>query len=901
MRFHPLGFRFASVLAATMCVAGSAFAACDVPLSVSQSSGRAKVLIILDSSGSMNEAIVADGYDAGLTYTGNFTSTRTYNVSADGTYEPNDFNTAWPASPSAYLVASDQGEAGQYNGNYLNWVYFHATAAERGTIPAMTRIQMAKQAVNTVVAGGSGVDYGVMIFNGDAGGRLLAPIGTNVDTLQLLVNSVHADSYTPLAETMVTALNYFSTPGASAPFQASCEKAFIVLATDGYPTKDLDVPAYLRDADGDGQDPGTCTSMGAPYADNMECSGYLDDVAYWMYRNDLRSDLPGTQNVTTFVIGCDLDAPILQSAAAEGGGAYFSVSNPTSLANALATTFNLIAAQMAASGAVSVVASEDRTNNRMFRARFESQTWKGFVESYALPYSAGDAPVWEAGALLRSRNAASRNIYTSSTGTDKAALVTASAASFVTLLGAADQTEASQIIDYTRGNAVTGTRDRGGWKLGDVIDAAPVMVTKPQGFKTYLGYSAFRAANAGRAEALYVAANDGMIHCLNPATGDELWGYVPKSVLPQLRTLMSTSYCHNYFVNMQPVVGDMYLGGSWKTVLIGGQERGGNGLFALDVTDPTAANFNVLWDVSLPQLKGSWNAPTLVRDRTRNGHLLAVGTGYDVASAQASLLAINPNDGSVVTTFALGSAVSGNKTTRASAIDKDYDGYDDLLYLGDLAGRMWRVNLATSPWTVTLLYNCGQPITAAPVLTLDSQGRVMVFFGTGRFMSTSDLSTTSTQSFYGLIDDNSGSTIATADLVDQSSSISSVTGSKKGWYVNLTQASGERITRRPALVNGTLYVPSFRPSSSSCSGNADAYLYSLDYKDGSAPSNANGTENNVTSGRVSSQGTGMLSDPIVDLVNEDILIQSSNTSVVNQGINAGLKKLVVRSWRQKWN
>jgi type IV pilus assembly protein PilY1 len=889
------------LLAAAVLAAGPAGATCDPPLVVSHAGGRAKVLIILDNSGSMNEVLQSAAYDAGVTYTGNFSSTSTYSVSTDASRTPNSFNSGWPSTPSAYLVNSDQGENGQYTGNYLNWVFFHASATDRAAIPAVTRIQAAKATVNTVLGNGSGCDYGVMIYNGDNGGTLLSPIGTAVATIATQVNAIQANSWTPLAETLVSALGYFQSTGAGAPLQAACEKPFIILVTDGLPTQDLNVPAYLQDYDHDGQDPGNCTSIGAPYPNSYNCSGYVDDVATYLYQNDMRADIAGFQNVLTYVIGFDIYAPLLNAAATKGGGAYFSVNNAAGLSDALTTTFNLIAAQMSASAAVSVVSAEDRTQNRLFRARYESQTWRGFVESFALPYRNGASPLWEAGSLLQGRSADSRTIFTSTTGTNKVDFTTGGAASLMTALGAVDVTEATQIIDYARGNAVTGMRDRGGWKLGDVVDAAPVMVGRPSGFNPFLNYSAFRTANTARREVLYVGANDGMVHCFDTGNGAEVWAYVPKTLQSRLRDLMSTSYCHEYFVNLTPTAFDIYLGGAWKTVLVGGEERGGSGLFALDVTDPDPSAVRVLWDVNLTQLKGSWNPPALVRDRTRNGHVLAVGTGYDAASSQASLLEIDPADGSVIASLALGSAVAGNKTTRATAVDVDFDGYDDRLYLADLAGRVWRINLGTSPWAVSLLYDCGQPIQAAPTLALDELGRVMVFFGTGRYLTDADLLTTGTQTFYGLIDDNSGSAISTANLVDQTSSFNAVTSGKRGWFVNLVQASGERITRRAVLLAGTLYVPSFQPNAGACLGGGNSWLYSLDYKDGSAPSHANGTENNTTAGRIESQGSGILADPSVDLVNEALVLQSSNSSLSTHSFTSGLKKLVVRSWHQKWN
>ena len=69
-----------------------------------------------------------------------------------------------------------------------------------------------------------------------------------------------------------------------------------------------------------------------------------------------------------------------------------------------------------------------------------------------------------------------------------------------------------------------------------------------------------------------MGANDGMLHCLDANNGTESWAYVPKNVLPRLRNLMSTAYCHEYFVNLSPSIFDIYMNGAWKTVLVGGQE-----------------------------------------------------------------------------------------------------------------------------------------------------------------------------------------------------------------------------------------------------------------------------------------------------------------------------------------
>jgi len=900
MRRTYLTLALGLVAAAVVGWSDAARAQCNMPLVISQSSGTAKVLIILDSSGSMNEAIMSPSYNRTTTYSGRFTSGNDYSISSDGNYTPRSFNSSWPSTPTAYLVNSDRGEDGVYKGNYLNWVFFNATATQRAAIPTQTRIQAGKQGVNTLISTLTNVAFGVMKYNDDNGGDLIAPIGTSVSSMQAQVNNIRAESWTPLAETLVSALDYFKTTGASAPITDSCQRSFTILVTDGMPTHDLNVPSYLRDYDGDRQDPGNCTSLNTGYPNSYDCSGYVDDVAAYMYRNDLRPDMAGVQNVPVFCIGFDITAPLLQHTADNGGGEYYTVTNVDEFVDALTMSLNTIATRVAAGTSVSVVSSEDRQNNRLFRARYESQTWKGFVESFALPYHSGDAPLWEAGQVLSGRSTSSRQIFTSTNGTSKLAFSSTNSATLQAPLGAASVAAATTLINYVRGDSITGFRGRSGWKLGDIVDAAPVVVGKPAAYFSFLNYSTFRQNNVNRNEVLYVAANDGMLHCFDSDDGSELWGYVPKNQLPRLVALTDPGYCHDYFVNMTPAVYDIYTGGSWKTVLIGGQERGGTGLFAINVTNPDPAQISLMWDLNIAALNGSWNTPTLVRDRIRNAQVLAVGTGYMAASTQANLLCIDPANGSVLATLALGTAATGNKITRGTAVDIDLDGYDDRLYVCDLTGRVWRVNLGVSPWTATLLFNAGKPIQATPIVTMDELGRPMIFFGTGRYLTGTDPTSTESQRLFGIVDNGTSTAITYADLVDQTSTISAVPSSKRGWYMNLAIA-GERITRTPALIAGVLYVPSFLPTTGGCGSVGQSWLLSVDYKDGSAPSNANGTENQTTAGRSQAMGDGILADPSVDLINEDIILQSSNAVLLTQNINAGLRRLIVRSWRQKLN
>ncbi len=857
-------------------------AVCQIPLAIGQNTGNANVMILLDNSGSMNEALQSSAYNPSTRYSGNFSRSSTYGVSVSGTYTPRNFNSSWPNTPSAYLVASDAGEAGVYTGNYLNWVFFNATPSQRAAIPVVTRIQSAKSTVTSFLNTITDCRLGLEVFEANSnGGTILSPIGSSVSTIQSQVNAIRARTWTPLGEALVTAMNNFKTTGINAPIQAPCQKSFMVVVTDGLPTSDTNFPSFISDSNRDGY--------------------YFDDVASYLYRNDMRPDMDGIQNVATFTVGFNVDdGNLLQVAADRGGGQYFAVSDGAGLNAALTSSFNLIAARVAAGAAVSVVASEDRQNNRLFRARYESQTWRGFLESFNLPYHSGDRPLWDAGALLASRSASSRTVFTTTNGTAFTPFTTSNAASLRSLLGAADVPEATNIITYVRGDSVPGTRSRGGWKLGDIVDPAPVMVGKPTHYSELPGYTAFRQAHAGRREVVYVAANDGMLHCFNVEDGSELWSYIPNDQLSKLKLLMDPAYCHEYFLNMTPGAYDVKFGNSWRTILVGGEAQGGNGLFALDVTSPDPDSVRLLWDVSPAQLKGAWSPPTMVMDRALNRQVLVIGTGYDPSVAQANLLVIDPTNGSILRTIALGSPSAANKISKAVAFDRDFDGYEDRLYVGDLTGKLWRVDLTTNPWSVSVLFSGTQPIQAPPVLSMDEFSRAMLFFGTGRFLTAADLTSITQQSVYAIIDDNSGNTVTMANLVNQSTSFNPLGGSAKGWYFNLGN-TGERVTRSAAVIAGTLFVPTFAPTTAACAGGGRSWLYTADYRDGSIPDTYAGVEQNSVTGRGQSMGDGILADPTVDLVNEQLILQSSNAVLLTEDLSANLKKLTVRSWRERWN
>jgi len=162
-------------------------------------------------------------------------------------------------------------------------------------------------------------------------------------------------------------------------------------------------------------------------------------------------------------------------------------------------------------------------------------------------------------------------------------------------------------VSYLRGsNGREGSpfRRRNNKLLGDIINSSVVYSGAPANNINSTSYAAFRTANLGRTPAVFVGANDGMLHAFNASTGDELFGYIPSWMSPRLAALTDVNYVshHQSYVDGPPVVAEAQVGSAgtsadWKTVLVSGTGAGGRGVFALDVTDPTAFDASkVMWE-----------------------------------------------------------------------------------------------------------------------------------------------------------------------------------------------------------------------------------------------------------------------------------------------------------------
>lgn len=480
-----------------------------------------------------------------------------------------------------------------------------------------------------------------------------------------------------------------------------------------------------------------------------------------------------------------------------------------------------------------------------YQAQYRSGSWTGELSAYAVDQTTGKlalTPTWEANDKFPAW--ATRKIRFVDTGVMKNFTYTNLNAAQKLLL------ESESIVDYLRGDrskedASAKAGDTSGklrarqGLLGDIVNSQPVYVGKPND-RQYVGstftgaasYGAFVTAQAARAPVVYVGANDGMLHGFNATTGVETFALVPSAAMTNLAAYAKPGYDHRYYVDGELTVADVYYGGSWKTVLVGTLGRGGRSMFALDVTNPADVKF--LWEktaIDIPALGNNLGKPIIAQVADGNWQVL-LGNGPNSTGGKAQLVMVNVSTG-VVKTVDTGAA-SDNGMSGVQAWDADKNGFSDTVYAGDFKGNLWKLSALSGTTTVLKLFTTtdgtnAQPITAAPLVgRRPGSSETWVFFGTGQFLSSADLSNKQVQSWYGLID--AGATISgRADLV-QRTIVAEVTTppfdirvvsegaesdlvGKKGWYMDLRSpvrgAEGERMVL-PNLFQGLVLIGATR-------------------------------------------------------------------------------------------
>ncbi len=664
---------------------------------------------------------------------------------------------------------------------------------------------------------------------------------------------IRADGGTPIGGTLYWVRKYYQRQVIRNDIARDCRRYFVLLVTDG------------------------------------EANGYLNGNPHnpWQEIQRLRHvRVRGkTHDIRTFVIGIGIPGSQQLQQFAELGGThrYYPATNPEEMVEALRHVFGQIIEQAYAFSSPEVPSVATRYQNTLYFSSFipsYDPLWRGYLRAYRLNPDGtipvdeeghpAISPMWDAGVALQHTPSHARNIYTVLNSN----LVPFQALDILAPYLEVPSDSVATVVNYVRGE------NPYNWKLGDIFHSAPVLISGPSPYFQDEGFSGYRNRYRTRNRIVVVGSNDGMLHAFDAGsysapgdtfttgTGTEVWAFIPPDLLPKLK---KTLYTHEYMVDGSPVVADVWFKGSspdihkdpneWHTVLVCGERDGGRAYFALDVTNTYDPLY--LWSFSDADLGYTWSKPavgrTHVYDETNRGEtwFVAFGGGMpDIGDNLHGGWFTTAGNGGLGASFYIVDIENGQTIWKmrysdgkpnsehlthpvpgtAVAVDITADGYADRIYFGDARGQLWRVDISSinpADWVATPIFrtNTPAPIFYPPAVTVDEEGNLRLYFGTGDRANPRD--TLYTGAIYCVVDRDQTSPV-TEDMLGN---VSHGGGANEwGWKYYLGQhgRKGEKVVTEPDVFANLVFVSTYRPiySPNPCELPGESYLYVFEYISG---------------------------------------------------------------------
>ncbi|HVP30499.1 MAG TPA: PilC/PilY family type IV pilus protein [Myxococcota bacterium] len=455
-------------------------------------------------------------------------------------------------------------------------------------------------------------------------------------------------------------------------------------------------------------------------------------------------------------------------------------------------------------------------------------------------------------------------------------------------------------------------------------------------------------------------------------TGIELFGFMPWTARQNIKQLpIDTNGRDYYFVDGSPRVADVWFyptpttatkssPSEWHTVLVGGMRQGGASYYALDVTDPSSFGPSMyLWEfpresdpTTIKQYVGqTWSEPVITKVRVdvggnNNGGqgferwVAIVGGGYDPKGDPNSLSTYDGTTTSTTSTsgraifmidmktgqilaekkFIWNAAASDPQSQMKYAIpsmpavfDLDFDGFADVVYVGDLGGNMWKWTIhdvgvdsdsdgKIDTWPFRKFFDAPEfPAVGVathfksffyPPNATFKNNTLWLGFGSGERAdlrwagipdSPNDPTELENNRFYAMTDIDpleqsvpAQTTLTESNLLDVSGSetCASITPPLRGYFfkVGRTDANGdgvddegEKFVTATALFSGYVFASTFTPTQTGgdpciSGGTAQLYVFRIDCSEGffTQPSGSGPK-------RTLSLGTGMPTDPRISI------------------------------------
>ena len=464
------------------------------------------------------------------------------------------------------------------------------------------------------------------------------------------------------------------------------------------------------------------------------------------------------------------------------------------------------------------------------------------------------------------------------------------------LLGVANVTERTNLINWVRGADNNDNEDRNGVSTdirarihGDLLHSRPAVVN-------------YNRNGDDRDLMVYYGTNGGIFHAIkggqNDADGGEKWGMVFPEFFGRLKRLrdnnpdISTAAPKPYFADGSVSVfqkdanidGKLVAADGDKVYLYVGMRRGGRFAYALDVSDPDTPKF--LWKIDNSNIAGqgdfselgqTWSTLRPAKIRAVTGDpVVIMGAGYDPENEDAlpattnnkgrGIFVINGRTGVLVKH--INPAGMASVPADLAVIDRNNDGFFDRIYATDTKGNVWRVDIDDADpanWKSYKIASLGGSgadarkfLNKPDVVFGATYDAVLIGSGDREH----PFETTVKNRFYMLKDTNIGLTgglvcktgvtgrsCVESDLVDVTTNpYQNATASiQNGWY--LTLATGEKVVGNAITVFGTTYFGTNRPTppvAGMCSSNlGEAKMYAMGFGAGTATvdTNADGVIN----------------------------------------------------------
>jgi type IV pilus assembly protein PilY1 len=515
--------------------------------------------------------------------------------------------------------------------------------------------------------------------------KVLSNIGSNyaaIWTQVSLITELSGLGGTPLAAALAEAKTHFTRDVNPPDTAIACRQKFVIMITDGIDT-------YA--CGGNGVDPGSGSESVNPgmwrrrLATVHQAKGLYDAgikvffvgfggtlpeslkrTLNWAAKyggtdnpSDLNSGDPSAYDVSIYGDPCTV--PDASAAAADPGnyplsGYAFLATDASGLTEAIKTIATYIQEKSYAFTAPTNPSIRIVDKDVVYISSFipnSTPFWKGVMQAYQLNadgtlpldndgYPLYSSLIWDASERLKAVAPGARNIHTYAGNALK---------SFVyenltnADLDVSSDLDRQNLINHIRGSADPYDVDKDNnfiemrdWKLGDIFHSNAVVVGSPSAFfedQGFNGSGGFYETNKNRAKVILAGANDGMLHAFDASTGFEKWGFIPNSLLNNLKSMIAI---HTFYVDSSPKVADVWLydnstdksksAAQWKTVLVCGLRKGGktNVVLGTNGNNYTCIKNHTAAAENRPITGASW--ATYWAQQGTGGGTWVAGTGY---------------------------------------------------------------------------------------------------------------------------------------------------------------------------------------------------------------------------------------------------------------------------------